>query len=108
MQKLNDYQWFMVQLGLFIFISGFAVWIYVVNQQPLDLKANKKAVEIEVSLPVVEWAKYENISKKIEEMSASLMELKKVGRKKIARNPDSGNGTQQAVVLGTYYEKVAD
>lgn len=58
----KEYLPFYALLGLFILIAGYTLFIYL----KWDEQPEKINQEVEVSLPVIEWEKYTNLSKQYE------------------------------------------
>ena len=79
--NLKNLNAFTVSVTLFLLMLSYCMYIYYEYGKPLDLKANKKEVNVEVSLPVLEWDKYMNLSKKINLSSSMKVKRKVVGNK---------------------------
>ena len=64
-EGLTDAKMFIISITIFAATLLFCGYVYYAVNAPLDLKANKKNVEIEITLPVLEWTKYTNLTKTI-------------------------------------------
>lgn len=79
--NLKNLNSFTVSVALFLLILAYCMYIYYEYGKPLDLKANKKEVNVEVTLPALEWDKYMNLSKKINLTSSMKVKRKVVENK---------------------------
>jgi len=79
--NLKNLNVFTVSVTLFLLILSYCMYIYYEYGKPLDLKADKKEVNVEVSLPVLEWDKYMSLSKKINLTSSMKVKRKVVENK---------------------------
>ena len=86
---------FLISIVIFLLVLGFCGYVVFKYQEPLDMKANKNAVNIEVSLPVLEWTKFTGLSKDIAVADPGQV----LGIKKV-RNPlSTQKGTEQLIYI---------
>lgn len=62
LQKFNV---FIVSVVIFALTAAYCGYVYFSVNSPLQAVKGKDVVEIEVSLPVLEWSKYMDLSKKL-------------------------------------------
>ena len=82
---LKNFNVFTASVIIFLLAAVYCGYIYYCCNKPLQAVAGKDVVSIEVSLPVLEWTKYMDLSKKLN-ISANI----KVKRRVVENQPSYG------------------
>lgn len=59
LKKYKEYIIFIASVGLFLLILGYEAVVYFNYNKPVT----ENAITVEVNLPVIDWQKYQNLSK---------------------------------------------
>jgi hypothetical protein len=62
---LKNFNGFTASVVIFLMMALFCGYVYYESSSPLQPIVGKDAVTVEVSLPVLEWTKYTELSKKL-------------------------------------------
>ncbi|MFA6917825.1 MAG: hypothetical protein WC285_03250 [Candidatus Gracilibacteria bacterium] len=62
---LKSCKTFLVICGLFLVTIGLCLFFYMQYMKELSPEIIEKEASLEITLPIIEWGKYENLSKKL-------------------------------------------